>query len=145
MENTFTRKFTLDDLDSVAMNILEDNPETRIVAFYGKMGVGKTTLIKAICNKLNVKDVVGSPTFSIVNQYLTHTNDIVYHFDFYRMKKIEEVYDIGYEDYFFGGNYCFLEWPEKIEELLPDECLKIYLEEDNGARVIRYAKSILTK
>ena len=145
MENTFTRKFTLAELDSVAEKLLADNPEARLVAFYGSMGVGKTTLIKAICNQLKVKDIVGSPTFSIVNQYLTQSGEVLHHFDFYRMKKLEEAYDIGYEDYFYGGNYCFLEWPEKIEELLPDECLKIFLEEDNGARVIRYTKSILTK
>jgi tRNA threonylcarbamoyladenosine biosynthesis protein TsaE len=129
--------FELDQLPLIAEQIIKAHPESRIMAFYGKMGVGKTTLIKAICDKLGVTDTVGSPTFSIVNQYLTKNNHTLYHFDFYRLKKIEEAYDIGYEDYFFSGNYCFIEWPEKIEALLPSECLKMHLEEADGIRNIK--------
>ena len=136
-------RFNEPQLPEVAKKILTLNPHKRIFAFYGKMGVGKTTLIKALCKHLKVTDIVGSPTFSIINQYLTSQNTNVYHFDFYRMKKTEEVYDIGYEDYFFSGNYCFLEWPEKIEELLPADCLKVYLEEKDGLRHICYKTEII--
>jgi tRNA threonylcarbamoyladenosine biosynthesis protein TsaE len=133
-----SEEFTESQLPQVAARLIRENPSSHIMAFYGKMGIGKTTLIKAICNYLNVTDIVGSPTFSIVNQYLTSSNQTLYHFDFYRIKKQEEVFDLGYEDYFFSGNYCFLEWPEKIEALLPDDCLKIYLDEKDGLRSIRY-------
>ncbi len=134
------KDFTEDQLASIAGMIINDNPQARILAFYGKMGVGKTTLIKALCNHFNVTDIVGSPTFSIVNQYQSEKGESYYHFDFYRIKKPEEAYDIGYEDYFFSGNYCFIEWPEMIESLLPDDCLRIYLEEQDGIRTIRYQK-----
>ncbi|MFW5707940.1 MAG: tRNA (adenosine(37)-N6)-threonylcarbamoyltransferase complex ATPase subunit type 1 TsaE [Bacteroidota bacterium] len=130
--------FTLAELPAIASKIIEDNPQSRIIAFYGKMGVGKTTLIKAICAHLKTTDVVGSPTFSIVNQYLTQDQDSLYHFDFYRLKKLEELYDLGYEDYFFSGDYCLLEWPEKVESLLPENTLRIYLEENDGLRNIQY-------
>lgn len=136
------KDFTEDQLASIAEMIVKDNPRARILAFYGKMGVGKTTLIKAICKYFNVTDIVGSPTFSIVNQYLSESSNSYYHFDFYRLKKIEEAYDIGYEDYFYSDNYCFIEWPEKIETLLPEDCIKIYLEEQDGLRNIRYEKQI---
>jgi len=128
--------FTEAQLPSIAKKVLKSSPDSRIMAFYGKMGVGKTTLIKAICKQLNVVDNVGSPTFSIINQYITKNNDVLYHFDFYRIKKQEEAFDIGYEDYFYSGNYCFLEWPEKIEDLLPDDCIRIYLNENDGLRNI---------
>ncbi len=130
--------FTEDQLPKVAAQIINDNPQCRIMAFYGKMGIGKTTLIKAICHYLDVTDIVGSPTFSIVNQYLTQSNNTLYHFDFYRLKKQDEAFDLGYEDYFFSGNYCFIEWPEKIEALLTDDCLKVYLDEKDGLRNISY-------
>ena len=103
------------------------------------MGVGKTTFIEAICKELGVEDVMTSPTFAIVNEYTDGKQNPIYHFDFYRIKKIEEVYDIGYEDYFFSGNLCFLEWPELIEEILPDNTLKVYMEEKpNGTRIVRF-------
>jgi tRNA threonylcarbamoyladenosine biosynthesis protein TsaE len=130
--------FTEDRLQDIAADILKKNPGSTIFAFYGKMGVGKTTLIKEICRQLHVSDIVGSPTFAIVNQYMTDQNQILYHFDFYRIKKQEEAFDLGYEDYFFSGNYCFLEWPEKIESLLPEGTTRIYLEDKNGIRNIRY-------
>lgn len=104
----------LNQLNKIARTLLEVHKSSRIFAFYGCMGAGKTTFIKEICKCLNVKDVIVSPTFSIVNQYNTENNESIYHFDFYRIKSLDEVYDIGYEDYFFSDNYCLIEWPEMI-------------------------------
>lgn len=97
----------------------------RVFAFYGSMGAGKTTFIKAVCEEMGVEDVITSPTFAIVNEYTTAQEATIYHFDFYRIKKIEEVYDMGYEDYFYSGALCFIEWPELIEELLPDDAVRV--------------------
>jgi tRNA threonylcarbamoyladenosine biosynthesis protein TsaE len=99
--------------------------EVNIVAFYGEMGAGKTTLIKQLCAKLGVVDVVSSPTFSLVNEYITIAGDPIYHFDFYRIKRLEEAFDIGYEHYFFSSFLCLIEWPEKIEQLLPESYVKV--------------------
>lgn len=99
-----------------------------VVAFYGKMGAGKTTLIKAICTELSVKNNVTSPTFALVNEYTTSTKEIIYHFDFYRINRIEELFDLGYEEYFYSGHFCFVEWPELAEDILPDDILKITIE-----------------
>ncbi len=107
-----------------------------VIAFYGKMGAGKTTFIKALCEELGVEDVITSPTFAIVNEYTVDSQSI-YHFDFYRIKKIEEVYDMGYEDYFYSGNLCLIEWPELIKELLPENALRVTIEEQpDGSRTI---------
>ena len=113
-----------------------------VFAFYGKMGAGKTTFIKAVCEELGVTDVITSPTFAIVNEYSLPDGErserALYHFDFYRIKRIEEVYDMGYEDYFYSGALCFIEWPELIEELLPDDAVRISIEElSDGTRVVR--------
>ena len=112
-----------------------------VFAFYGKMGAGKTTFIKAVCEELGVTDVITSPTFAIVNEYSLpnggRSEGALYHFDFYRIKRIEEVYDMGYEDYFYSGALCFIEWPELIEELLPDDAVRISIvEQPDGARII---------
>ena len=125
------------ELDAVARQIMEAFREERIFALQGEMGAGKTTLIKHLCKFLGVADVVASPTFAIINEYRTSGGNSVYHFDFYRIKNKEEVMDIGYEEYFYSGNYCFLEWPEKIPELLPDEFVLIKISEgnDTGSRV----------
>lgn len=96
-----------------------------VVAFYGPMGAGKTTLIKDLCHRMGVTDEVNSPTFAIVNEYVTVEGESVYHFDFYRIKKLEEAYDIGYENYFYSGNLCLIEWPELIEPLLPERYLRV--------------------
>ena len=102
-----------------------------------KMGAGKTTFIKAICEELGVSDVITSPTFALVNEYTAGNGDAIYHFDFYRIKKLEEVYDMGYEDYFYGGSLCFLEWPELIEEILPEDTTKVTItEEADGSRKV---------
>ena len=112
-----------------------------VIAFYGKMGAGKTTFIKALCEELGVEDVITSPTFAIVNEYSLplggRLERALYHFDFYRIKKIEEVYDMGYEDYFYSGNLCLIEWPELIEDLLPEDALRVTIEEQpDGSRII---------
>ena len=111
-------------------------PEERFFAFFGKMGVGKTTLIKELCAALGVEDNVCSPTFAIVNEYSDREGEPVYHFDFYRLKNLSEAYDIGYEEYFYSGCYCFTEWTEKIEELLPECYVRVEMEERDGVRIL---------
>lgn len=135
--NKIFNGFSEENLPRVAQQLLKEHPRARVIAFYGAMGVGKTTLVKEICRQLDVTDIVGSPTFSIINQYLTQSGDSLFHFDFYRLNKLEEAFDIGYEDYFFSGNYCFIEWPEKIESLLPENCLRIQLLEQDGLRYLK--------
>jgi tRNA threonylcarbamoyladenosine biosynthesis protein TsaE len=129
-----------DDLRSVARRLIRAHPDARIFAFYGEMGAGKTTFIKALCQELGVSDTVNSPTFALINQYQTELDGPVFHFDFYRIKKIAEVLDIGYEDYFYSGSYCLIEWPEKIEHLLPEETVKvnIVVEESGGERIFSF-------
>lgn len=114
-----------------------------VFAFYGKMGAGKTTFIKAVCEELGVTDVITSPTFAIVNEYSLpnggRSEGALYHFDFYRIKRIEEVYDMGYEDYFYSGALCFIEWPELVEELLPDDAVKVYITiNSDGSRTVSF-------
>lgn len=122
---------------AAARKFLREVGENRVIAFYGSMGAGKTTFIKALCEELGVKETVSSPTFAIINEYRGKEGRLIYHFDFYRINKLEEVYDFGYEDYFYGGNICFIEWPELVEEVLPTETLRISIFEiENGARVI---------
>ncbi len=129
---------SLDEIDNVAREFVEKYGSSRIVAFYGEMGVGKTTFIKALCRVMGIVDEVNSPSFAIVNEYRTVSGDTVFHFDFYRLKSIEEAIDIGYEEYVYSGNYCFMEWPEKIEPILPEERLDILIEEnDDNSRTIK--------
>lgn len=130
---------SLESIQKTAILFLENTTNFKIIAFYGDMGVGKTTFIKALCNEMDVIDTVSSPTFSLVNEYRTKKANSVYHFDFYRINSIEEVYDLGYEEYFYSGNLCFIEWPELIEELLPNNCLRVKIIEDkDGARLIEF-------
>lgn len=120
--------YTLAQLDGAADLVISNAGDKKLWAFEGEMGAGKTTLIKNICKKLGVTSDISSPTFSLVNEYHTKTNKVVYHFDFYRIKSIEEVYDIGYEDYFYSGHICLIEWPGMISELLyDDETLRILI------------------
>ena len=120
----------------MARKLLEVFRDDRFFAFFGKMGVGKTTLIKEICAALGVEDNVCSPTFAIVNEYSDREGEPVYHFDFYRLKSVAEAYDIGYEEYFYSGCYCFTEWTEKIEELLPERYVRVEIEEREGVRIL---------
>ena len=122
-------------LSEVSDYLLSMRDEADIIAFYGAMGAGKTTLIKNLCHRMGVTDEVNSPAFAIVNEYVTEEGDSVYHFDFYRIKKIEEAYDIGFENYFDSGNLCLIEWPELIEDLLPDDTLCVTINiNDDGTR-----------
>lgn len=131
---------SLADINDAAKTFVENMGEGKVFAFYGKMGAGKTTFVKAVCECLGVDDVITSPTFAIVNEYTSATTgESIYHFDFYRIKKLEEVYDMGYEDYFYSGSLCFLEWPELIEDLLPEDATKVTIEETpDGSRVVRF-------
>ena len=108
-------------INETAREFIKLIDQDTVFAFYGNMGAGKTTFIKAICEELGVTDVINSPTFAIVNEYRSATAELIYHFDFYRINKIEEAYDFGYEDYFYSGALCFIEWPEKLEEILPGD------------------------
>ena len=129
----------LHELNNAASLILTAFPNTSIYAIKGKMGAGKTTFIKSACEILGVQEMVSSPTFALVNEYSDADGCPVFHFDFYRIKKIDEVYDIGYEEYLFSDSYCFIEWPEMITELLPQKYVYIHIEEtDNGSRNISY-------
>lgn len=143
---------TLNNLEGIgetARQFIQCIGDSRVLAFYGKMGAGKTTFIKALCQQLGVQDVITSPTFAIVNEYTVgdgegkaigiEEGDAVYHFDFYRIKKLEEVYDMGYEDYFYSGCLCLMEWPELIEELLPEDAMKVTITENaDGTRTINF-------
>ena len=128
---------SLEGIADAARQFVDAMGENKVFAMFGPMGVGKTTFVKAVCEILGVEDTITSPTFAIVNEYRTNTGDQIFHFDFYRIRKVEEVYDMGYEDYVFSGAVCFLEWPELIEELLPEDAVRVTLsEEEDGTRTI---------
>ena len=126
---------SLSELPQTAKSILDFANEKKIFCFYGELGAGKTTLIKEICKQLGVKDEGSSPTFSLINEYLTN-NKSIYHFDLYRLKNESEIFDIGYEDYLFSGNYCFIEWPEKMDRLLPADIIRIRIQVRDSERII---------
>ena len=152
----------IDHIREAAREFIEHIGDHRVFAFYGKMGAGKTTFVKAICEELGVEDVITSPTFAIINEYTAtpptaaanssfslrecgvanftlHSSLQIYHFDFYRIKKLEEVYDMGYEDYFYSGALCFIEWPELIEDILPDDAVRVSIaEQEDGSRVVSF-------
>jgi tRNA threonylcarbamoyladenosine biosynthesis protein TsaE len=124
-------------LGKAAKELLKQFPDQRIFAFYGRMGAGKTSFIQAICKILDTPDNVTSPTFAIINEYKTKGGDSIFHFDFYRIKDVEEVFDLGYEDYFYSSSYCLIEWPEKIESLLPPNYVRVNIEvSENEERYI---------
>ncbi|WP_372773750.1 tRNA (adenosine(37)-N6)-threonylcarbamoyltransferase complex ATPase subunit type 1 TsaE [Mangrovibacterium sp.] len=120
---------SLDDLPKVAEEFLETFSDQRLFAFYGKMGAGKTTFIKALCRAMGSTDNITSPSFALVNEYDTNRPEKIYHFDFYRLKDMTEAMDLGFDDYVDSGNYCFMEWPEKIERLLPEKLVEVHIEE----------------
>lgn len=127
--------FGIDDLSDVAKQIIEFS-DTKVFAFYGEMGAGKTTLIKRIVQELGAEDAGCSPTFSIVNEYQSSSEGSIFHFDFYRLESEEEAFDIGYEDYIYSGSYCFIEWPEKIANLLPESYVRVNIQDQESKRVI---------
>lgn len=124
-------------MSEAAQRFVDAMGERKVFAFYGQMGAGKTTFIKAVCEAMGVQDVINSPTFAIVNEYLDGKGQPVYHFDFYRLKRASEAYDIGFEDYVYSGHVCFMEWPEVIEPLLPDDVVRVTIEEQaDGSRIV---------
>ena len=135
-------KITISSLDAIneaAKQFVAAMGSNRVFAFYGKMGAGKTTFIKALCTELGVDDVITSPTFAIVNEYTAGDGSPIYHFDFYRIKKLDEVYDMCYEDYFYNGGLCLIEWPELIESLLPEDAVEVHIaEQPDGTRTIEF-------
>lgn len=130
---------SLEQIHDAARRFIEAMGDNTVFAMYGKMGAGKTTFTKAVCECLGVEDVINSPTFAIVNEYRSVSGELIYHFDFYRIRKIEEVYDMGYEDYFYSGALCFIEWPELVEGLLPQEAVRVTIEErEDGSRLVKW-------
>lgn len=131
----------LDTIRETAREFVANMDDRTVFAFRGSMGAGKTTFIKAICEELGVEDVINSPTFAIINEYRsTTTGELIYHFDFYRINKLSEAEDIGTEDYFYSGALCFIEWPEKIEELLPGDVVEVAItEQPDGSRIVEIA------
>ena len=128
---------SLSDINHIAARFIQSHPADRIFAFYGAMGAGKTTFIKALCEEMQVLDYVTSPTFALINEYKTESDNTIFHFDFYRIKNLSEAFDFGYEDYFYSVNYCFIEWPELIESLLPSVAIKVTISEaKDGTRII---------
>ena len=129
---------SIDKIGEAAKEFVAAMGDRKVFAFYGKMGAGKTTFIKAVCEELGVEDVINSPTFAIVNEYVEGHGEPIYHFDFYRIKNLQEVLDIGYEDYVYSGNLCFMEWPELIESILPEDAVKVIIEEEeDGERKVK--------
>ena len=127
------------DLDDAAKTFLSITAGKKVFAFYGAMGAGKTTFIKALCNAIGVEDNVTSPTFAIINEYSTSDGAKVFHFDFYRIQRIDEAVDIGCEEYFYSGSTCFIEWPEIIESLLPSDTLRVEIKvADDGSRALSF-------
>ena len=130
---------SLDTINETAKEFVSAMGDNTVFAFHGPMGAGKTTFIKAVCESLGVEDVINSPTFAIVNEYRSQSAELIYHFDFYRINKIEEAYDFGYEDYFYSGSLCFIEWPEKIEDILPTDVVNVVIEiQEDGSRKVTF-------
>lgn len=128
---------SLDKISDAATKFVAQMGNNTVFAFHGEMGAGKTTFIKAICEKLGVEDQITSPTFAIVNEYRSNSGELIYHFDFYRIKNESEAFDFGYEDYFYSGSICFIEWPEKVDSLLPHDVVNVTISEsENGKRIV---------
>ena len=137
---------SLNEIDQAAENFLAAMGEAKVIAFSGEMGAGKTTFIQALCRKLGVTAEVNSPTFSLVNQYFTPEGHSIFHFDLYRIEDPAELFDMGYEEYFFSGELCFIEWPEKASHLIPDEALRVeILVGENESRELQFQPPLTTK
>ena len=129
---------SLEKIDEASIEFIKAMGDNTVFAFHGNMGAGKTTFIKAICENLGVDDVINSPTFAIVNEYRSESGELIYHFDFYRINKEEEAFDFGYEDYFYSGSLCFIEWPERVKSLLPHDVVNVTIEElEDGSRNVQ--------
>ena len=129
----------LKNIRRAASTFLREMGNNKVFAFYGGMGAGKTTFIKALCEEMGVTETVSSPTFAIINEYRGKEGTPIFHFDFYRISKLEEAFDFGYEDYFYSGNLCFIEWPELVESILPQDAVKIAIRVmENGSRILEY-------
>lgn len=129
---------SLDKINDAAKAFIKTMGDRTIFAFRGEMGAGKTTFIKAVCEALGVDEVINSPTFAIVNEYGSANGELIYHFDFYRINSVEEAYDFGYEDYFYSGSLCFIEWPERIESLLPNNTTNVHISvNSDNSRIVR--------
>ena len=139
MKKSFTIQ-SVEELKIVAEALIKSMSDATVFAFFGPMGAGKTTFIKAICSTLGVRDVVNSPTFAIINEYVHPNGEPIFHFDFYRLNKEQEAIDIGYHEYIDSGNLCLMEWPEKVEKLLPEECVYLEIKEDEltGDRIVKW-------
>ncbi|MCF8232381.1 MAG: tRNA (adenosine(37)-N6)-threonylcarbamoyltransferase complex ATPase subunit type 1 TsaE [Bacteroidales bacterium] len=122
---------SLKELPEAAEKLIGAFPDARVFVFYGSLGAGKTTFIKEICRQLDVLDMVSSPTFALINEYMNLKGHTIYHFDFYRIEKPEEAQDIGFEEYLYSGDYCLIEWPEKVQELLPEDYVRVKIQEDD--------------
>ena len=128
---------SIDQIGEAAREFVATIADRRVYAFYGKMGAGKTTFTRAVCEALGVTDVVTSPTFAIVNEYMGGQGEPIYHFDFYRIKRLQEAYDMGCDDYFYSGHLCFIEWPELIEDILPEDTVRVEIvEREDGTRSV---------
>jgi len=129
----------LKELDRAAAQFIIEKPAGNVIAFYGSMGAGKTTFIKSLCRVLGVPDIVNSPTFTIINEYKTREGKPVYHFDLYRIEKIAELYDIGIDEFIYSGHLCLIEWPEKMEQILPEDCIRVTINVlDSGSRELLF-------
>ena len=139
----FSEKVTsLKTLLPTAEKLVKQFPDQRVFAFYGNMGAGKTTFIQSVCKILGTNDNVTSPTFALINEYKTEAKKSIFHFDFYRIKNMEEAFDLGYEDYIYSGNYCLIEWPEMIEPLLPNQFVKVQIDVDETGNRLVSAKIV---
>lgn len=128
---------SLEELPQIAKQFISQMGKNKVFVFYGSMGAGKTTFIRTVCEEFGVKETINSPTFAIVNEYTAADGSPIYHFDFYRINKVEEAYDFGYEDYFYSGNVCFVEWPEKVQDLIPQDAVRVEIKEiENGQRLL---------
>ncbi|MBQ8270014.1 MAG: tRNA (adenosine(37)-N6)-threonylcarbamoyltransferase complex ATPase subunit type 1 TsaE [Bacteroidaceae bacterium] len=138
MEKHIIKVNGLQEYAAAAQEFVKMMGDNRIFAFYGSMGSGKTTFIKSVCEEMGVEEAINSPTFAIVNEYESREGETIFHFDFYRIKSIAEVYNMGYEEYLYSDAYCFIEWPELIEELLPEEAVRVEITENgDGSREIK--------